>query len=627
MATRSFKQFIEQKLGRFPLFLIYAILEWVLIILLFLDGLLAFAANEFARFFELEIPCLLCTRIDHVLVHRNPDFYYNDSICEAHKKDVSSLAYCHLHQKLSDIRRMCEGCLLSFATENKSDCDTYKSLVGILDKDLECSVEDDHKIHLRLPAGEKNSLQVEKSSVHRCSCCGEPLRVRPSFPKGLVQTPAPNGNGVPQNPVPSPQRALMTVKTEESRSLDPLPHIQYTELRFMSDTESEIPEDDDGAHTLILDNQSREDAKAATMPLLTESDDLGEDAFKTPCFTKGNRFFGISYGDSPIASPRWPPRLSRRLLTERPESVTESLEVKAASEADDGAILHRLKRQVRLDRKSLIALYMELDEERSASAVAANNAMAMITRLQAEKAALQMEALQYQRMMEEQTEYDQEAVQVTKDMLRKRDEEIKVLEAEVEAHREKSKCGRVRETEECKAIAEGEYQKTTSHSNSSISGNSECGSPPNNLKEVENNGEHEHCSDRNGPSEEENGQGILDESLLDFEGERSYLLDRLRMLEKKIQLSSDDGVHSLQPSFDMVNHEVDRGDGSNTIITRELSHLSERLEAIETDREFLRHAALSLEKGGEGTKLLREIAQHLRELRHVEYIPSEGIVA
>ncbi|GKA75083.1 probable myosin-binding protein 6 [Tanacetum coccineum] len=41
-----------------------------------------------------------------------------------------------------------------------------------------------------------------------------------------------------------------------------------------------------------------------------------------------------------------------------------------------------------------------------ASAVAANNAMAMITRLKGEKAVVQMEALQYQRMMEEQAEYD-----------------------------------------------------------------------------------------------------------------------------------------------------------------------------------------------------------------------------
>ncbi|KAK6935619.1 GTD-binding domain [Dillenia turbinata] len=81
-------------------------------------------------------------------------------------------------------------------------------------------------------------------------------------------------------------------------------------------------------------------------------------------------------------------------------------------------------RQVRLDCKSLITLYLELDEERSASAVTANNAMTMIIRLQAEKAAVQMEALQYQRMMEEQAEYDQEALQVLKDLLAKQEEEI-----------------------------------------------------------------------------------------------------------------------------------------------------------------------------------------------------------
>ena len=46
-------------------------------------------------------------------------------------------------------------------------------------------------------------------------------------------------------------------------------------------------------------------------------------------------------------------------------------------------------------------LYAELEEERSAAAIAANQMMAMINRLQEEKAAIQMEALQYQRMMEE----------------------------------------------------------------------------------------------------------------------------------------------------------------------------------------------------------------------------------
>lgn len=133
------------------------------------------------------------------------------------------------------------------------------------------------------------------------------------------------------------------------------------------------------------------------MPLLPDTEDIIEEA-KTPNFTKGNRFFGIPLTDSAAASPRWASRFQKKFLFEKSDFFSESNDT---NETEGDSILHSLKRQVRLDRKSLIAMYMELDEERSASAVAANNAMAMITRLQAEKAAVQMEALQYQRMMEE----------------------------------------------------------------------------------------------------------------------------------------------------------------------------------------------------------------------------------
>lgn len=56
--------------------------------------------------------------------------------------------------------------------------------------------------------------------------------------------------------------------------------------------------------------------------------------------------------------------------------------------------------------------------------------MAMITRLQAEKAAMQMEASHYQRMINEQAEYDQEALKVMQD-------QVKVLEVDLETYREK----------------------------------------------------------------------------------------------------------------------------------------------------------------------------------------------
>ncbi|XP_042497678.1 probable myosin-binding protein 5 [Macadamia integrifolia] len=615
MAKRSLKQFIEQKYGKFPYFLIHTLLEWVLIVMLFIDGLIAFAANEFARFFELKIPCLLCTRIDHVLVHRDPNFYYNDSICVTHRKDVSSLAYCHVHQKLADIRRMCEGCLLSFATEDKSDCDTYRSLVGILGKDLECSVEDDHKIHLRLPAGGKmDMLQFDKSSIHRCSCCGEPLRIRSSLPQGLVQNLPPNMTHFPQAPAPSPRGLLVKTKPEESRGSDPLPLIRYTE--------SGVPEDEDGPTLLTSKNQLREDVKAALVPLL---DELNEDACKTPTFTKGSRLSAITLTESATNSPRWLHRLPRRSAMEKPDMSTEFVEGCGTIEVDGETVLHRLKRQVRLDRKSLITLYMELDEERSASAIAANQAMAMITRLQAEKAAVQMEALQYQRMMEEQAEYDQEALQVMKEILIKRGQEIKVLEAHLENRRGRSEHGEASGVDSDRELADEDSHQFKSQPESSVSAYSECGNPPANIDEEANYGEQQHNSDQSRPPLEANGWVLLDESLLDFEEEKSYFLDRLQMLEKRIHLPRNDG-DNLLPSSNIDNlNEEDKGDLSSNIITKEISRLSEKLEAIEADKEFLKHAVQSLHKGGEGTQLLREIALHLWKLRCEKKMPLDGV--
>ncbi|KAG2305483.1 hypothetical protein Bca52824_034134 [Brassica carinata] len=62
--------------------------------------------------------------------------------------------------------------------------------------------------------------------------------------------------------------------------------------------------------------------------------------------------------------------------------------------------------------------------------------MAMITRLQEEKALFQMEALQNLRMMEEQAEYDMEAIQKLNDLLVEKEKLIQDLEAEIEYFRD-----------------------------------------------------------------------------------------------------------------------------------------------------------------------------------------------
>lgn len=231
MESISVRDFVEKKLGKFPHFLLYAILEWVIITLLLIDGFITFFCNEFAKFFELRIPCLLCTRIDHIILHRDCNIYYNDSVCEDHKKDISSLAYCHVHRKLSEIRSMCEGCLISFATEKESDCDTYKSLTGVLNKDTDSFVDDDL---------ENN----EKSNVPRCCCCGEPLKTRSSLKKIIQSSSLTNLISYSQVPTSSPRAPIVMGKIEEGRNLE-LPNVRYPELKFMLDNESEVHKDED----------------------------------------------------------------------------------------------------------------------------------------------------------------------------------------------------------------------------------------------------------------------------------------------------------------------------------------------------------------------------------------------
>lgn len=119
--------------------------------------------------------------------------------------------------------------------------------------------------------------------------------------------------------------------------------------------------------------------------------------------------------------------LQSRISLERNESNL-SLDGSVVSEIEGENVVDRLRRQVEHYKKLMGVLYKELEEERNASAVATNQAMAMITRLQEEKAALYTEALQSLRMMEEQAEYDNEALQKANDVIEEKDKQIQELE-------------------------------------------------------------------------------------------------------------------------------------------------------------------------------------------------------
>ncbi|OEL29617.1 Myosin-binding protein 2 [Dichanthelium oligosanthes] len=103
--------------------LAHAALEWVLIALLLVNGLLAYAIARFADHFGLAPPCLLCSRVDRLFQAGGGEAgaarWLRDVLCGDHAAEISALGYCLLHRRLADAGEMCEGCLSSCKEETR----------------------------------------------------------------------------------------------------------------------------------------------------------------------------------------------------------------------------------------------------------------------------------------------------------------------------------------------------------------------------------------------------------------------------------------------------------------------------------------------------------------------------
>ncbi|MFS8028780.1 putative myosin-binding protein [Helianthus anomalus] len=346
----------------------------------------------------------------------------------------------------------------------------------------------------------------------------------------------------------------------------------------------------------------------------------------------------------------------------------ESFDGSVISETDSGDPVNtaeKLKSALKAERKALRDLYLELEEERNASAIAANETMAMINRLQEEKAAMQMEALQYQRMMEEQSEYDQEALQLLNELMMKKEKELESCRKKVLEYKAKEKM------------------KTSSvswsHSEDDEGSSVDLYHVPEdaNTLDVDRKIQHVHT-----PID-----SVLDleSTLADFEEERISILEQLKFLEEKlVALSDEEDQHfanvrviedhyeetntigfsgqviecttngfvrtgkqamgkQLLPLFDAISNvaedDVTVRNGykngfhpskfEDTAVMRfelekkridmeeEIDQLHVRLQALEADREFLKHCIGSMKKGDKGMEVLLEILHHLRDLRDV----------
>lgn len=892
-----------------------AALEWLLMCMLFINAIFSYLITKFACQWELQTPCLLCSRLDHILGSKKLKYYW-DLICGDHKLEISSLVFCHAHNNLVNVHGMCENCLFSFATTNKSNAETYRLLVGKLGEDSSSVLDQD-------------SLLEDHSSVTRqCSCCNEPWIPRGycqkltraiSVDSAAADLDVPLSGAIKHdcnNLKKSKQSIPIRSTRQKTSGFDHLSHVGYTELKFNSDTESEVMlSDDDGKHAVLEDisvgyvkpepctisllddsvteklidpvsspepsivaskvqsdaissqtvtaiassvpvehgleelNWQRADSKAdsTTLPELISHDNVppspipsdspqkerkiisldevpqssnaketppeasdenrivsvdsarpsterinpdkisqeselislvdflpstngaetpvkglkescvsreeeawqtsvtgGEDlckgesqparrtdtasetnpsssdngqqfanlldlsdAYKLAVGNRGRQLSGVLAEQRAVKdssrlsedlklllsqlsaareqsmndmSPRVPisPKLSinsdevktsdassiigmqilqKRITLERNESGL-SLDGSIVSEIEGESDTDRLKRQVEHDKKLLSALYKELEEERNASTIAVNQAMAMITRIQEEKATLHMEALQSLRMMEEQAEYDMEALQKTNDLLTEKEKEVQDLEEELEFYRSKFPNEAIFETPISDRKATG---TRADHSEAGCIEDS-ASTSTNSVKEKQVEGTNTSLADKN--------INAVNSSLFDFEDEKSFITQSLKKLKRKLHLFSNNGL-----SLELINSEYS-GDKENDIrdlnskvgaqqnggaeesklsmtdrrgesvqgpllekslgstqetdlnsLVNEVSDLSQKVEALEADQNFLEHSINSIRYGEEGLQFIQEIASHLKELRKIGIQQREQITA
>ncbi|WOH13525.1 hypothetical protein DCAR_0833035 [Daucus carota subsp. sativus] len=134
----------------------------------------------------------------------------------------------------------------------------------------------------------------------------------------------------------------------------------------------------------------------------------------------------------------------------------------ALSLGDEINTIGVLEQALKEEHAARVALYIELDKERHAAASAADEAMAMILRLQEEKASVEMQARQYQREIEEKSAYDTEEMNILKEIVLRREREKHFLEKEVEAYRQLLYSGKEQSELDIQSIVDKQRRESSS---------------------------------------------------------------------------------------------------------------------------------------------------------------------
>jgi hypothetical protein len=151
-------------------------------------------------------------------------------------------------------------------------------------------------------------------------------------------------------------------------------------------------------------------------------------------------------------------------------------------------------------------------------------------------------------MMDEQSEYDQEAMQLLNDLMLKREKEKHELEKELEVYRKKVHEYEVRE--KILSRRDGSMRSRTSSLSCSNAEDSDGLSIDFNQESKEENGFH---SNQNTPID---AVIYLEESLSNFEEERLSILEQLKVLEEKLIILNyeEDEEHCFDDNITSIEH-------------------------------------------------------------------------
>ncbi|XP_048532175.1 myosin-binding protein 3-like [Triticum urartu] len=635
---------------QFSALLSSAVLEWVLILLMLLEGLLSRLATAFARLCKLPPPCPACARLDAVLGGARPGSSYRDLLCSSHRAEASSSwAFCHdggmgIGDVLGD-RRVVDDEIDRVGYSELRASDSESELRRRSPEDAAAIRRLKEELTLgQAQAKVADSLPLKIQNGGPDITHSEDSREPGSIEADIQSTDLATNDEEPHTKVADGflQSGLTQVQSGRLHSKDSH-NIQTSDLPTKdeeprTDTQDHKPEEEDEWHNAddgepfetkaAADEPEPEFADRATtrqdslrvhqhLKLLLSQLSASSSSFRTP--------------DSPSVQEQQHEQavlrnITRALSLQRNYSGVSDGSV-VDTEAEECGTVDELRRRVELDRRSMALLWKELEEERSASAVATSQAMAMITRLQEEKAAMRTEAAQYRRVMEEQSAYDRDEAERLAGVVRE-------LEAEVEGYKARLRdheiVGEIRDHMRllpCQTDGETGGVPVSGPAGEEFSGDTEDDENARAWKQLRGLTDRLHRLSNNSSGivqepeptdveeEEEDGDGGKEEDTTEpsVVGRRVRNGDNFTKWQhlQSIETTNKGSTHGHG------HHGHDGGgEGDDTAaLEEEIGELSRRLQALEADRSFLEHSVNSLRNGRDGEAVIHDIARSLRELR------------